>query len=151
MKNNKATCLLLLLILLGLGCGFKDLEYRGYQNFKIEKIGFSQSTLLVELKYYNPNPIGLELKQMDLDVYINDQYLGHTKQNYQIKIPKKGTFVLPVKLNLDMKNLLKNALTGLLNKEVALKTSGKIMISKGKIIRNFPFKYETKEKFSFFE
>lgn len=127
------------------------MEYRGYKHINIQKVGFSNSELLIDVKYYNPNNIGLELKEMDLDVYLNNNYLGHTSQKYQVKIPKKGEFVIPIKLSLDMKNLLKNAVAGVLNKEVSLTTSGKVVVGKGKLIKHFPFKYETKEKFSLFD
>ncbi len=139
-----------MLTLLLLSCQFKSLEYRSYKNLKIEKVGFSASTLSMELEYYNPNNLGLTLNHMDLDVYINDNYLGHTSQTYQINIPRKNTFSIPIKLQLDMKNLLKNTITGLLNSEVTIKTSGSIRVGKGKILKTFPFVYSTKEKLSLF-
>jgi LEA14-like dessication related protein len=139
-----------LLSLLSLGCNIKSLEYKNYNSLRVQKVGFSSSTLTMNVVYHNPNNFGLKLNQIDLDVYVNDNYLGHTTQSFQINIPKRGDFSVPIKLELDMKNLLKNAINGLMNQEVTLKTSGSIRVGTGKIYKTFPFVYSTKEKFKLF-
>ena len=88
----------------------KALEYRDFKNLSSDKLGFSSSIFNIDLVYYNPNNFGLDLKQTNLDIYIDNNYLGHTEQDYQIHIPKKGEFTLPVKIDVDMKNAYKNAL-----------------------------------------
>lgn len=126
----------------------KEIEYKSISNIKVEKVGFVSSTLSADLTYYNPNNFGLELSRSDLDIYLNNNFLGHSSQSYQIKIPKRGQFILPIKLDLDMKNLVKNGLTSLFNKEVALRAVGKIKVGKGKISKSFPFDYTTKQSLS---
>lgn len=147
-KSLSCPLLLFLVILSGSCSSIKEIEYKSISNIKVEKVGFVSSALSADLIYYNPNNFGIELQRSDLDIYINDNFLGHSSQSYQIKIPKRGQFVLPIKLDLDMKNLLKNGLTSLFNKEVKIRAVGKIKVGKGQISKSFPFDYTTKQSLS---
>ena len=153
MKNRKTTLplLLLLLSILPLACSTpKALEYRTYKNFTIEKLGFSSSAVKLELVYFNPNNYGIELNSTDVDIFVNDSYLGHSAQNFQISIPKKEEFSIPLKIDVDMRNLLKNGLTTLLSHEVTVKITGSIKVGKSNVFMIFPVLYEGKQTFGFF-
>lgn len=121
----------------------KDLEFRSIKNISLEKVGFKASTLTGELVYYNPNNFGVELKQTDLSVFVNGNFFGTSTQKMQIKVPKRKEFTLPLVLDLDMKNLLKNGISALLNKEVTLKLEGKVKIGKAGVFKTFPVNYTT--------
>ena len=127
----------------------KALEYRDFKNLSSDKLGFSSSIFNIDLIYYNPNNFGLDLKQTNLDIYIDNNYLGHTEQDYHIHIPKKGEFTLPLKIDVDMKNAYKNALPALFGKEVLLKVTGKIKLGKANVYKTFDVNYEGMQKFSF--
>ena len=127
----------------------KELEYRDFKNISSEKLGFSTSTFKIDLVYYNPNNFGLQLKRTDLDVYIDSNYLGHTAQDYQINIPRKGEFTLPLSIEVDMKNAYKNAVPALFGKEVLVRVIGKVMLGKANVYKSFNVNYEGKQKFSF--
>jgi LEA14-like dessication related protein len=144
---------LFILVILGLftlaGCREpKELEYRDFKNLSTEKIGFSTSTIKLELVYFNPNSFGLELKRTDLDIFINGTYLGHTAQEHQIHIPRKGIFDLPLLIDVDMKNAYKNALPALFGQEVMVKVTGTVKLGKANIFKSFPVNYEGKQQFS---
>ena len=128
----------------------KDLEYREFKNLAVEKVGFGASTLKVDLVYYNPNNFGLQLKTTDLDIYVDNNFLGHSSQDYQISIPKRGEFTLPVQVEVDMKNVMKNVLATFLGKEVLIRVEGKVKIGKANVYKSFPVKYESVQKFSLF-
>src|ERR1700712_5776655 len=106
----------------------KDLEYRDFKNLKVQQLGFSSSTIKVDLVYYNPNNFGLQLKETNLDIYLDSNYLGHSAQEYQITIPKRAEFTLPFQVDVDMKNMLKNALSTILSKEVWVKVTGTVRL-----------------------
>lgn len=145
--------LLIILILTNLltSCSTpKELEYRDFKNLTIEKIGFSSSAIKMDLIYYNPNNFGLELNRMDLDVFINNNYLGKTSQEYQISIPRREEFSIPIKIDVDMKNLFKNGLTTFLNDEVTIKVTGTLRVGKLNVFKNFPVNYEGKQQFTSF-
>ena len=139
------------LILLMTSCRApKDLEYRDFKNLNVQKLGFASSTIKLDLVYYNPNNFGLQLKNTDLDIYIDSNYLGHSAQEYQITIPKRSEFTLPFQVEVDMKNMLKNALSTLISKEVWVKVTGTVRLGKANIFKTFPVNYEGSQKFSLF-
>jgi hypothetical protein len=43
----------------------KALEYREYHNFSVEKLGYSNSTIKIELEYKKPNNIRMQLRNTD--------------------------------------------------------------------------------------
>ena len=128
----------------------KDLEYHDFRNLRVQQLGFASSTIKVDLVYYNPNNFGLQLKGADLDIYIDSNYLGHSAQEYQISIPKRAEFTLPFQVDVDMKNMLKNALATVLSKEVWVKVTGTVRLGKANIFKTFPVHYEGLQKFSLF-
>ena len=128
----------------------KDLVYRDFKNLKVEKMGFAVTTLKVDLVYYNPNNFGLQLKYTDLDIYVNNNYLGHSSQDYQITIPRLSEFTMPLAIEVDMKNLLKNAFPTLLGKEVLVKVTGTVKLGKANVFKTFPVNYEGVQIFSTF-
>jgi LEA14-like dessication related protein len=104
----------------------------------------------MDLIYYNPNNFGLELNRTDLDIFINNNYLGRTAQEYQVSIPRRAEFSIPIKIDVDMKNLLKNGFTTFINNEVMVKVTGSIRVGKINVFKSFPVNYEGKQQFTFF-
>lgn len=128
----------------------KSLEYRDYHNFTIDKLGFNNSTVSLEIEYYNPNNFRMQLRNTDLDIFIDGKLFGHSSTDTLIHIPRKDTFSLPVKFNVNMQRLYQNALNTLLGKEVVLRIAGKIKVGKANVFMYFPVNYESKETFSLF-
>lgn len=126
----------------------KDLEFRDIKNVKLENLRFSDALLTLELLYYNPNNFGLELNKADVDIYVNNSYLGKSTQNFQVKIPKRDHFTLPVQVRVDMKNLLLNGLTTLLNDSVDVRILGTARLGKAGVFKNFKVDYHTTQHFS---
>ncbi len=129
----------------------KDLVFKEYNNLKIEKVGFAGATLNIDLVYYNPNNFGLELNRTDLDLYIDSTFLGHSSQNIQVAIPRRNNFTLPLKVDLDMKNLFKNGLTSLFNKNVNVRLLGKVKVGKAGVYKTFNVDYTSVQNFSLFQ
>lgn len=128
----------------------KDLEFREYNSVSLENMGFTSSTLKMNLVYYNPNSFGLELKRTELDIYVDSTFLGHSSQELQVAIPRRDIFTIPLIVNLDMKNLLKNGLTTLFNKEVLVRAVGNVKVGKAGVYKNFKVDYSSKQQFSLF-
>ncbi|MGN6299037.1 MAG: LEA type 2 family protein, partial [Ginsengibacter sp.] len=128
----------------------KALEYREYHNFSVEKLGYSNSTIKMDLVYFNPNNFRMQLRNTDLDIFINGKLFGHSSTDTLIPIPKRDTFSLPVMFDVNMQSLYQNALNTLLGREVTLKVSGKVKIGKANVFMYFPVNYESKETFSLF-
>jgi LEA14-like dessication related protein len=126
----------------------KELVYKDFNSFSLNKLGLGSSSVKMNLVYYNPNNFGLQLKRTDLDIYIDGTYLGHTSQDYQITIPKLTEFSLPISMEVDMKNVFKNALNTLFSKEVTVKVTGRIKLGKANVFFGMPVNYEGKQQLS---
>ena len=128
----------------------KSLEYKTFHNFSVQKLGYSNSTVKMELEYYNPNSFGMQLRNSDLDIFVDGNLLGHSSFDTLINIPRKNSFILPIKFDVAMQNLYKNAWTTLTGKEVIVKLKGKLKVGKANVFMSLPVDYETKETFSLF-
>jgi LEA14-like dessication related protein len=150
MKNYAGSIALLLILLCGLNaCNtIKPFEVKSYQNFQIEKLGFNKSNLKIDLEIYNPNVVGLELNRTTMDIFINGQLLGRTDQPFQVKVPRRNKFLLPVSIEIDMKNILKHATATLFNKEVTIRAIGTVRAGKGRVLKTIPFDYTSKQQLS---
>lgn len=145
MKKNGWLFGIAILALLA-SCTPKPLVYKNFHNFSIQKLGFDKSAIKMELEYYNPNGFGLQLKQSDLDIYINGNLLGHSVTDTLVNIPRQSTFFLPVKFDVEMKNVLKNAANTLFGKEILIRLSGTVKAGKGNVFMSIPVEYETTQK-----
>ena len=128
----------------------KALEYRTFHNFSIQKLGFNNTTIKLDLEYYNPNNYGMQLRNSDLDIFIDGNLLGHSTFDTLITIPRRNTFILPIKFDVDMQNIYKNAWSTMTGKEVVVKLTGKLKIGKANVFMSLPVNYESKETFSLF-
>jgi LEA14-like dessication related protein len=128
----------------------KDLQFVRVAGVNLEGLGFSKSIVEMTLAYYNPNNFNLQLKDASFDLFFDDTQVGHSIQDTMIRIPAKDTFYFPVKLEVNMENVLKNAWSALANKEVTIKATGNCKVGKGGIYLPFPIKCETKQPLKFF-
>jgi LEA14-like dessication related protein len=133
------------------GCSSpKELVYQDDKNFHLDKMGFTASRVTLDLQYYNPNNFGLQLKRTDLDIFINNNFLGHSGSDTLINIPRRDTFLIPIKFDVDMKNMFKNAWSTLVGTEVMVKVTGRVKVGKANVFMSMPVNYEGKQKFSLF-
>ncbi len=128
----------------------KALEYKTFHDFAVQKLGYNNSTVTMELEYYNPNNFGMQLRNSDLNIYIDGSLLGHSSSDTLINIPRKNVFLLPIKFDVNMQNIYKNAWSTLTGKEVTVKLLGKLKVGKANVFMSVPVNYETKETFSLF-
>lgn len=127
----------------------KEPDFLGARNFNIGKIGVQESTLGVDLYYYNPNSFNMELKKADLEIFLENRYLGQTHLDTLLKIPAMDTFYIPVSLGVNMKNLFPNLLSLALKDEVEVKMKGSAKVSRAGFTMNIPVNYTGKQKIIF--
>ena len=121
-------------------------EYRSIENLKVNSLGVGESAISADLKYFNPNNFSLKLKYGETDVYLNNRFLGKTILDTMTVIPALDSFLIPVSMKVDMKQVYANALDILLSNEVLIKLDGFAKMGKGGIFFNLPIKYEGKQK-----
>ena len=139
---------LVLLALLGTtACRQPEIpEYQALENFSLGKIGMNETVVSADLKYYNPNNYELQFRRADLAIAINNKPVGNTVLDTLIRIPKKDTFYVPVQMKVNMKQLLGNAFSLLLNNELDIKVNGTIRMGRSGFFMNLPVNYEGKQK-----
>ena len=104
----------------------------------------------MDLVYYNPNGFGVDLKNVDCDVYVDNTYLGKFQLDTLMHIPRMAEFTLPSKVVVDMKAVLKNGLNLLFSKEVLINVKGTTRVGKAGFYKTVPFDYEAKHMLSLF-
>ena len=53
-------------------------EYVGVENIEVRSFGLQETTLGVKVKMFNPNNQRLQVKSADLDLFVNNELLGHS-------------------------------------------------------------------------
>lgn len=126
-------------------------EYRSFRNFKIDSLGFNSSNVSMDLVFYNPNNFGVDLKNINCDVYVEHNYLGKYILDTSMHIAKKSEFTIPSKMEVDMKNLFKNTLTSLFRTDLLFEVKGSTKVGKGGIYVNYPFNFSGRYPFNIFK
>lgn len=130
------------LFILG-GCSKpKSPDYLGYEDFRVEKVGVKNTVLSTRVKLYNPNAYALKLKSASIDVYINNDYLGHSSVDSLITLPGKDTTFVPLQLTASAKDIISNTLKVWLNPDVKIKITGMARAGRGSLFVNVPINYE---------
>ena len=124
----------------------KEPDFKEIENIRLGSLGFNESTLYMDLHYFNPNKFKLKLKYAAGDAWVDDKLLGHFIIDTLIKIPARGDFRLPVTLQMSMKTLLQNSATLMSSKEVTLRVEGNAKLGKGAIFINYPILYEGRQQ-----
>ena len=129
----------------------KDIQYITQKNIRVEQHGFTDTRLGLDLVYYNPNGYAIELKNADVDVYVEDRYFGHSSLDTLFQIPKLDTFTMPVWVKVDTRNVLGNALGVLGLKEVKLRLEGTAKVGRSGFFMTIPVRYEGMQQIKLFQ
>lgn len=151
MRNLLKAGIFLTVIFIVISCGKpRSLEYVSIQNFKIGTLSLGTSVISADLKFYNPNDFRVRLRKAEMDISVNSKFIGRSTLDTLMIIPKKDSFLIPVRLNVDMKSLITNSLGSLFSNEADLKMVGRARLGKGIFYFNFPFAYEGKQQLKLF-
>ena len=123
----------------------KDPVFKNVENVKGDKLSFTNTAVTLDMRYYNPNNFKGQLKQAEGDAWMDSTYLGHFVVDTVVNIHANSDFLVPVKLAVDMKQVLKHSLTALFNDEVNIRITGKAKAGKGGFFRNFNLNYQGKQ------
>jgi len=136
----------LLISLFATGCGnLQDPEMKGIENVRISRFGLKESTLFLNIHYYNPNNFRIKLKKAEGDAWVDGNPLGHFSMDTLVHIMPRSEFRLPVKLQMDMTHFAENMSAAFLGRQVQLKIKGTARAGKGFVFINYPIEYEGKE------
>mgnify|MGYP003498030052 FL=1 len=125
-------------------------EYIDVANVQVSAKSLTNTTLSANVRLYNPNKSNLTFKSGSLDIYVDNRLLGHTELDSTIYISKLDTFQIPVKVQVDINNVIGNALSLAMKDSVLLRIEGKIRIGRSGIFITRPVRYEQKERLDLF-
>lgn len=123
----------------------KEPDFKGIDNVRLSSLGFTASTMQLDMHYFNPNKVSLKLKEAAGEAWLDGRHIGRFSIDTLVNIPGNSNFTLPVKLQVDMKKVLKNSLTALFNNEITVKVEGTAKVGKGGLYIRYPIKYEGKQ------
>ena len=145
MKQFKYGFLFLMVLLIA--CSEpQSFEFKGLQDVQLDKLTMGKNKISVNIKYYNPNPFSLVLKQIDCKVLLNNGNFTVLKLDTNFTIPANKEFLIPAQLEFQMSDLVKNSMELLFNKPVKLNITGNATLSKGIFTKTVPISYETTQK-----
>ncbi|MCY7420731.1 MAG: hypothetical protein LH478_03200 [Chitinophagaceae bacterium] len=147
----KSLSFLVVLVLLLVSCSKpQGFEYRDLKNFKVNNWGFDRSNISMDLVYFNPNSFGVDLKKVDCDIYLDNNFVGKFSLDTIMHISRNSEFSLPANMEVDMRNIFKNSVNMLFSREVLVGAKGSTRVGKGGIFVNVPFNYEGRHKVDLF-
>lgn len=141
------TCLLLFLI----SCNTpRSFEYRELKNFTLVSKGLDQTNASMDLVFFNPNKYSINLKNVNCDIFLENNLIGKFILDTTMLIPGASQFTIPAKLKVDAKSLIKNSLNLLFDNEVLVGAKGTTKVGKGGFYLTIPFSYQGKQKLNLF-
>jgi len=119
--------LLITVTLLSACSSYKDVQFKGTENFKIGKLEGKKLSFTFDAKLFNENGYTIKIKPCDLDLFINDQPMGiiHLDEKVKIKRKSETTVTVPITAELGPGALAKLA-TFKLRKTVSVRLKGTV-------------------------
>jgi LEA14-like dessication related protein len=109
------------------GCSVQAPAFKGYQNFKYEKIQENTLYFAVDVNIDNPNGFGVKVKRSYLDVTVGESYIGKARisQAFKIKRKRLNTVTIPFELALE-KGAIFKLVRYVTKREVDVKLQGMV-------------------------
>ena len=120
-------------------------EYVSLENIKVKEFGLKETKLGVEVKMFNPNNQRLQVRSADLDLYVNNELLGHSVLDSLVNIPKRDTFFIPLSINIQTLAGATRFMQSLADTSVLLKVQGIAKLGKSGVFFNYPVNYEGRQ------
>ncbi|MDP5099585.1 MAG: LEA type 2 family protein [Crocinitomicaceae bacterium] len=122
----KAIAILSTVILLS-SCTFIEPTYKGGEKFKFDKLEGKSLKFTVGAKILNPNNYTIKIKPSDLEVYIEDDFMGVIHLEKTLKLKKKQELFVDAPFTATLND-------GALFKLLKFVTKGKLQLTfKGKV------------------
>ncbi|HLX91347.1 MAG TPA: hypothetical protein VKR32_06670, partial [Puia sp.] len=121
-------------------------DYKGIESLTITQIGLNQSRVVAQIKLYNPNKFRLQLKYADVNISADNKFIGRCIIDSTILIPRADSFFIPVSVNIDLRNILGNAMQLLLRGQVKFNGDGFVRLKKTGICFRVPVHFQQMER-----
>ncbi|MGK0363380.1 MAG: LEA14-like dessication related protein [Saprospiraceae bacterium] len=153
----KFSSFLLLICLFFSACSAPEYpEFREMKNVKFKSFSFSNGgsiTLKADAIFFNPNPIGANVTEVDLDVYIDDKKVTNIRQDVRAEMNANSAFTLPLDFSVPLKEVykdLKPSLGNLLKKrKIDYRMDGTLKVGLGSVEIAVPVDFAGEEELRF--
>lgn len=126
----------------------KDLEFVDISNLRMIKWGLTESLVGVEIRLYNPNNQRVQVKDPVAKIYANSAYLGETRMDSVVMVPRMDTFSIPLVLKVQTVTAISQLLEALSDSMVNVKVEGNVKMGKGGVFITYPIRYEQLQRVS---
>lgn len=125
-------------VLLVSSCAVTAPEIRGGESFNIEQIEGNKVNLNVGANIYNGNWFGIRVKPSNLDLFLNDDFLGTVRLDKKVKLKRKSETAIDANLTAILENgaigkAMRSALGGGLNVRMKGRVKAGVFIFSKKI------------------
>lgn len=139
--------LLLFLAVVGMfaSCGYKNVEFKKVESFKILKTDKSGALVELNVLLKNPNAVAFSLTEANFDVIINQTSIGKVDLTERVRVKGHSESVHRFVVRANYQDLavggFSSLLSILLSKKVALKCTGIVKARAMGMSRSFPVEY----------
>lgn len=124
---------------------YKEVELTDITNVEVLNLDASSVALRVDARINNPNGFSIAVEEPDVDLFLNDRFIGKGVLDSALVLERKAASVYPVYLHADLEGgpLLVLLLTGAFNGDpVKLSAKGTVAGRSGVLKKRFPFEVE---------
>lgn len=133
----------ILVLMAGMSCTRpKDLEFVDIQNIRMVNLGLTESKVGLDVRFFNPNKQRVSLKDAEAKLYVNSTYLGDTKMDTLIPVPRQDTFAVPLVLSIKSMAAVSKLMQTLSDSTVDIKVQGTVKMGKAGVFKSFPIEYK---------
>ena len=93
----------------------KQPEFVSIKSLQVQEMTDQKVTLAGEAVLHNPNGFSVTVKEIDINVTVNEKAVGKVNQIGDIKVPAKEDFVVPLVIDFAPKDVYDNLLSGLMS------------------------------------
>ena len=122
MRISLSAIILLVLLLCQCGRPDQEPEFIGMERIEVSKITSKEAVLSANAKFFNPNNQSIKLKQVVVDIEVDDKIVGKIDQDMRLKIPANDYFHVPIDASFNIRDI------GLLNGIISILGGKKIMV-----------------------
>lgn len=127
------------------GCSsFKEVELKGITGAELLGMDGERISVRVDALVDNPNGFRIAVEEPDVDLYLNDRFIGKALLDSALVLERRSSSVYPVYLHTDLAGgpMLAMVIMSAMHGRMKLAAKGTVAGRSGTIRRRFPFELE---------
>jgi LEA14-like dessication related protein len=128
-------------------------EFQKMENVQFKSASFLNGpsvTLVGDAVFYNPNTLGAQVTEVDMEVFINGKKVTRIKQDVSANMKGKAAFILPLSFEIPLEEIFKDfkpTLGDIFKKRIIeYQLIGNIKVGLGNLELKVPVEYEDEEE-----